>query len=134
VLIVDDHLARLRIAGRLPDLDEQGPVATTTSFQLRLACAVADSARSGSLSRRLTTPTAAVGRVLRPPGHRLVVLDPPASMEELVGAIRHLTNLLLAELVGAALKHGAAVRVTPPNVGRNWSTVMGVEGADFGTL
>lgn len=135
MLIVDDHLGLLRTVGQLPELDEHAPVATTASFQFRLVRAVADSARSGRLSHRLPVPSAALHRVLHPPGHRLVVLDPRMSMEEAVAvAIRHRTNLLLAELVGAALKHEAGIRVTLGNVGRIWSAVMEAEGIDFATL
>lgn len=132
MLIVDDHLALLRITGALAEFDENGPVATTSTFQFRLARAVADSAQSGRLSRRLTNPSAALHRVLNPPGNRLVVLDPRASMNEAVGiAIRHRANLLLAELAGAALKHDATVRVTPANVGRTWEAIMATEHINF---
>jgi len=135
VVIVDDHLAILAIAGRLPELGAAGPVVTTCGFQFRLARAVADSSNSGSLSRRLADPTAALGRALRPPGDRLSVLDPRASMGEAVGfAARHRTNLLLSELAGAALYHRAAIRVTPANQGRNWSDLMNDEGIDFATV
>ena len=46
-------------------------------------------------------------------------------------ALRRRANLLLAELVGAALHHRAAVRVTEANQGRSWSQVMADEGVDF---
>jgi hypothetical protein len=135
VVIVDDHLAILAVAGRLPELGALGPIVTTCSFQFRMARAVADSSRSGSLSRRLTDPTAALTRALRPPGDRLTVLDPRASMEETVGfAARHRTNLLLSELAGAALHHRASIRVTPANQGRTWSELMNDEGIDFATV
>jgi hypothetical protein len=135
VVIVDDHLALLAVAGRLPDLQMSGPVATTYSFQFRMARAVSGSARRGSLSRRLADPSAGVRRVLHPPAHRLVVLDPRASMEQAVGvAVRHRANLLLAELVGAALYHQAALRVTPANEGKTWAQLMDAEGVDFATL
>jgi hypothetical protein len=135
VVIVDDHLAILAIAGRLPGLGAAGPVVTTCGFQFRLARAIADSSRSGSLSRRLADPAAALARALRPPGDRLTVLDPRASMEHAVGfATRHRTNLLLAELAGAALHHRAAIRVTPANQGRTWSQLMNDEGIDFATV
>lgn len=135
MLIVDDHLAVLRVSGGLAELDEYGPVATTASFQFRLARAVADSARSGPLSRRLADPSTALRRVLHPPGNRLVVLDPRTSMAEAVDvAVRHRANRLLAELVGAALKHRAEIRMTPSNVGRTWAGVMDAEGIRFGIL
>lgn len=80
MVIVDDHLALLAVAGHRLDLGAPGPVATTAGFQFRLARAVADSGRSGSLSRELADPAAALRRVLAPPAHRLVVLDPRISM------------------------------------------------------
>lgn len=87
MLVVDDHLALLAIAGQLPSLEGvDGPVATTWGFHFRLTRALADSARSGTLSRRLSDPAAALRRALRPPAHRLVVLDPRASTEEAVRA------------------------------------------------
>jgi hypothetical protein len=73
--------------------------------------------------------------VLRPPGDRLTVLDPRASVEQAVGfAARHRTNLLLSELAGAALHHRAAVRVTPANQGKAWSDLMNSESIDFATV
>ncbi len=135
MVIVDDHLAILAVAGALPDLGSGGPVATTYSFHYRMARAVSDSARSGSLSRRVTDLPAALARVLRPPAHRLVVLDPRVSVEVAVNvALQHTANLLLAELVGAAVHHRAAVRVTPPNQGRTWPRLMQQAGVDFATV
>ncbi|MCA1706456.1 MAG: hypothetical protein LC808_25610 [Actinobacteria bacterium] len=137
MIIVDDHLAILAVAGALPDLGPGGPVATTYSFHYRMARAVSDSARLGSLSRRLTEVPAALSRVLRPPAHRLVlvVLDPRASIEEAVMvALEHSANLLLAELVGAAVHHGAAVRVTPANQGKTWPRLMQETAVDFATV
>lgn len=134
MIIVDDHLALLAIAGRLPELGLGGPVATTPSFHFRMARAVADSVQSGSLSRRVADREAAARRGVHPPAHRLVVLDPRSSIDEAVRvAITYRANLLLAELVGAALHHGAAIRVTPANVGRRWAEVMEAESLDFAT-
>lgn len=135
MIIVDDHLAILAIAGALPDLGRSGPIATTYGFHFRLARAVTDSARSGTLSRRMHNVPAALTKVLRPPAHRLVVLDPRASVGEAVRAgIDHSANLLLAELVGAAVHHRASVRVTQANEGRTWAAVMRAEGIDFATV
>lgn len=133
MLIVDDHLALLAVAGQLPDLtDVQGPVATTWAFHFRLARALADSTRSGTLSRRLPEPGQALRRVLNPPANRLVVLDPRASIDEAVAAaVEYGANLLLAELVGAARHHQAAIRVTTANRGKAWPRIMEIEGLDF---
>jgi len=49
-------------------------------------------------------------------------------------AVRHRANFLLAELVGAAVTHGAAVRVTRANAGRTWADVMQAHALDFRTL
>jgi hypothetical protein len=132
VVIVDDHLALLAVAGASLELGAPGPVATTTGFQFRLARAIAGSARSGRLSRELEDPSAALRRVLSPPAHRLLVLDPRVSMAEAVDvAVAHRANFLFAELVGAALSYRAAVRVTMDNVGRTWHDVMRTHDIDF---
>jgi hypothetical protein len=132
VVIVDDHLALLAVAGASLDLGAPGPVATTTGFQFRLARAIADSARSGRLSRELEDPAAALRRVLSPPAHRLLVLDPRVSMAEAVDvAVADRANFLFAELVGAALSYRAAVRVAVGNVGRAWPAVMRTHDIDF---
>jgi hypothetical protein len=135
VVIVDDHLALLAATGRAPDLQATGPVVTTYSFQFRLARAVADSTRSGALSRRITDPASALRRVLHPPADRLLILDPRVSAGEAVDvAVRHATNLLLADLMGAAKHHRAAVRVTPANQGKSWPALMDAEGIDFAVI
>ena len=132
MVIVDDHLALLAIAGLLPDVTADGPVVTTWSFQFRMARAVLDSAASGSLSRRSPDPASAARRVLHPPAHRLAVLDSRISIDHTVRvAVAHRANLVLAELVGAAVHHGAAIRVTPANVGRTWPVAMEAESVDF---
>lgn len=135
MIIVDDHLALLAIAGVLPELGQPGPVTTTYGFHYRLARAVSDSTRSGTLSRRLQDAPAALIRVLKPPANRLVVLDPRATIEEAVDvAMRRSANLLLAELVGAAMHHRASVRITPKNEGRTWAAVMEAAAIDFATV
>lgn len=135
MVIVDDHLALLAAAGALPDLAAQGPTATTYCFHYRLARAISDPASSGALSGILPDPVAALRRVLHPPAHRLIVLDPRTSSKEaLQVAVDHRANLLLAELVGAALHHRAAVRVTPANQRKTWSRLMEAEGVDFATV
>ncbi len=132
MVIVDDHLALLAVAGANLELGVPGPVATTTGFQFRLARAIAGSARSGRLSRELEDPSAALRRVLSPPAHRLLILDPRVSMAEAVDvAVAHRANFLFAELVGAALSYRAAVRVTVGNVGRTWHDVMRTHDIDF---
>lgn len=135
MVIVDDHIALLAISGRLPDLQAVGPVTTTYGFHYRLVRAVMDNARSGSLSRRLDDPTAALRRVREPPTNRLVVLDPRTSTAEAAtAAVAHHANLLLAELVGAARHYGASVRVTQANAGRRWPSTFSAEDVDFATI
>jgi hypothetical protein len=136
VLIVDDHLALLAIAGQMPELPGvRGPVVTTWGFHYRLCRALADSARSGTLSRRLADPAQGLRRALNPPAHRLVVLDPRASVDESVAAaVNHGANLLLAELIGAARHYDAAIRVTSANRGQSWNRVMEAERLDFDSV
>ena len=59
MVIVDDHLALLAIAGDLPDLGATGPVVTTWSFQFRMARAVADSARKSGYTLPCKMPNKA---------------------------------------------------------------------------
>jgi hypothetical protein len=135
VVIVDDHLGLLALAGRLPGLSAEGPVVTTWGFHFRMARAVMDSALSGSLSQRVSDSSAVSRRVLHPPANRLIVLDPRASADQSVRvAVAHRVNLLLAELVGAGARFEASVRVTPANVGRSWAAVMEAEGIDFAAV
>ena len=130
MVIVDDHLALVCIGGAQPPLGAAGPTATTYCFQFRLARAIGDPG-PGRLSR-LAGDDAALQRVMHPPADRLIVLDPRDSLDQAQGvARRHGANLLLTELVGAALRHGAAVRVTAGNVGRSWEGVMAAEGIDL---
>jgi hypothetical protein len=118
-----------------PDLDADGPVVTPWRFQFRMARAVSDSTRSGSLSRRLADPEAAARGVLHLPSNRLVVLDPRSNIDDTVRvALTHRANLLLAELVGAAVSHQASVRLTRANVGRTWPAIMEAESIDLAII
>jgi len=135
VVIVDDHIALLAIAGAPPAELPDGPVVTTYSFHFRLVRAVVDEAADGALSRRVSDPALAVRRVIHPPADRLLVLDPRTSTAEAAQVgFNHGANLLLAELVGAALRHGAAIRMSEGNVGRAWPAVMTAESVDFAVL
>lgn len=132
MVIVDDHLAVLAIAGSLPDGIADGWVATTYSFHYRLCRAVAAEASDGSLSSRFADTAAPVRRVVRPPADRLLVLDPRLSVDDAVQvSARRRANLLLAELVGAAHFHRAKVLVTGANVGRAWPAIMEAEAIEF---
>lgn len=63
------------------------------------------------------------------PGRVVAIVDASARVGVELGA-----NLLLAELVGAAVHHRAVVRVTEDNVGRLWPAMMEAEGIDFATV
>ena len=129
MIIVDDHLAILAVAGAAPVPGEQ--VATTYAFWYRLARALQTPAAAGHLSGH-PAAAAARTRLLNPPADRLLILDPRTSVSAAVEvAARQRANLLLAELVGAARHHGAPVRITAGNVGRTWAAVMEAEGVDF---
>lgn len=129
MIIVDDHLAILAVGGGAPI--RGAPVATTYAFWYRLARALHAPGTSGSLSGHPAAESAR-SRLLNPPADRLVVLDPRPSVGAAADvAARHRANLLLAELVGAARHHAAAVRITTGNAGRSWAKVMEDEGIDF---
>ncbi|MGH9170806.1 MAG: hypothetical protein ACRD0Z_08035 [Acidimicrobiales bacterium] len=135
MIILDDHLALLAIAGRLPGDSAHETLTTTYSFHYRLVRAVSDDASHGSLSRRLPNPAVALRRLVHPPADRLTVLDPRSSLEVAVAAARrHNANLILAELIGAAVFHGAKVRLTAGNVGLGWPAAMAAEGIDMTTV
>lgn len=135
MVIVDDHLGLDLIVGDRPAGLPAGPVAITYGFHYRLVRAVASDQDTGALARRVAGPALALQRVLRPPIDRLVALDPREGLAEAAAiANRHAANLLLAELVGAALHHRAAVRVTSANCGRAWPAIMAAEGVDFATI
>jgi hypothetical protein len=60
------------------------------------------------------------------------VLDPrDITVEAADIAVRHGLNLLAAELIAAAVRHGAEVRLTAGNVGRRWPAAMESEGVSF---
>lgn len=123
--IVDDYLALLAVAGVSP---VAGPVATTYSYHYRLGRAMADPSSRGALTKAASD--VAMRMVLDPPPSRLVVLDPRRSLGEAVAvSARRGTNLLLSELLGAALAHGAAIRVATKGV--RWQGIMEAEGVDF---
>jgi len=48
--------------------------------------------------------------------------------------VRHRANLLHAQLVGGAVHHRAAVRVTAGHVGRRWPDVFRDEDIDLQTI
>lgn len=134
MLIVDDHLALLAVGGGLPKGLPEGPVATTYGFHFRLARALADPSLDGALTRGVDAARA-LTRVLSPPSDRLVVLDPRRSTgESITIAVEHGVNFLLAQLVGAALHHGAPVRISQRNCGRAWPGVMRAAGVDFAAV
>lgn len=63
------------------------------------------------------------------------MLDPRASVEEAVNAaVKHGANLLLAELIGAAVHFDAAIRISAANSGKTWPRAMESEGIDFDTV
>jgi hypothetical protein len=123
VIIVDDRLSLLALAGRLPRTDV---IATTWCFHYRLVRALADP-RAGALSAQVTDGVRRVVAV--PPEASLVVLDPRTITERAAAlATKHRLNLLAAELVAAAVHHGATVRLSEGNVGRHWRDTFAEEG------
>lgn len=126
MLLVDDRLAYRSIAGLWPGGTDVGPIATTYGFHYRLVRALTSSSIAGALSRHARGDVA-IEQVITPPSDRLVVLDPRLSIGVATRvAADHGANLLLAELVGAAVAHDLPVRVTAAGV--RWPDVMEAEG------
>lgn len=124
MIIVDDKLSLDALAGRLHVAE---PVVTTWGFHYRLLRALTDETRWGALGR--SVPPEALAVAADPPEDRLRVLDPrPNTAEAAKLAARHGLNVLAAELVAAARRHRAEVRLSEPNVGRRWPEVMEAEG------
>lgn len=127
MVIVDDHLTLLVVAGAVSRPDFAGDVVTTSLWYLRLVAAVTASTMPGRgpgrLSRLLDTldasdREAAIARILDPPGHVLEVLHPMRFAVEMAQAQRERRlNLLAAETIAAAVHHGASIVVAAPNRG-----------------
>ena len=141
MVIVDDHLTLLVLAGGLAgdEFDEQ--VVTTSLWYLRLVAAVTaptvPERRPGRLTRLLNTlpereRDAAVGRLLNPPTDALEVLHPMRFAVEMarIQRERHV-NLLAAETIGAAVHHGASIVVAEPNAGGLIGQAALVEGVSY---
>jgi len=126
VIIVDDKLALEALGGRL-DPSTPEPVATTWCFHYRLMRALRDETRWGALSGSVTTEARRVAA--DPPESRLRVLNPRLITDAAADlAVQYDLNLLAAELLAAARRHRAVVRLSAPNVGRRWPEVMAAEG------
>jgi len=131
VILVDDRLALEVLGGRRFGGADDGPVATTWTFHYRLVRALADDARVGQLTQ---SANAVVLRRMAgsPPPELLVVLDPRSlTSTAATVAVRHGLNLLAAELLAAALVHGAPVVLSAGNVGRRWPEAFLAEGAEL---
>ena len=122
MIIVDDRLSLDVLAGRLVEV----PYATTWGFHYRLTRALADPTVQGRLSRESDEDVRSV--VAHPPEDRLIVLD-PREFTELAAemSVRHGLNLLAAEMVAAAVHHGADLYLSSSNVGRSWPDVLAAE-------
>jgi hypothetical protein len=141
LVIVDDHLTLLVLAGDLALAEFDEPVVTTSLWCLRLVAAVTaptvHERGPGRLTRVLNAVPerereAAVGRLLDPPRAVLEVLHPMRFAVEMarVQRERHL-NLLGAETIGAAVHHNASIVVAAPNAGGPIERAALVEGVSY---
>jgi hypothetical protein len=127
VVIVDDHLTLLVLAGAVPGQELADDVVTTSLWYLRLVAALTaplgPDRGPGRLTRLLDTLAipdrdAAMARILDPPGDVLEVLHPMRFAVEMAQAQRERRlNLLAAETIAAAVHHGAPIVVAAPNRG-----------------
>ena len=125
MIVVDDHLALARLAGVVTAADlGDDTVATTSLWYLRLVSAVTapTTVRGPGRLRRVLDgapdPAALLRGVLEPSRSTLVVLHPMEFALETARAQReHRLNLLQEETLGAAIHHGAGIRLAGPNAG-----------------
>jgi predicted component of type VI protein secretion system len=125
MVIVDDHLTLLVLAGAVVPVDFNDDVATTSLWYLRLVSAAtapsSDAHGPGRLGRLLASlpdRDAALERILHPPRTMLEVLHPMAFAVETARVQREQRlNLLAAETLGAGAHHGASIQVASPNAG-----------------
>lgn len=128
MIILDDHLTLLVLAGGLdPGEVDDEIVATTSLWYLRLIAAVTTPPIAGRGPGRLrrmldtlsaTDQQAAVSRILDPDPALVEVLHPMRFAVQMARMQReHHLNLLAAETLGAAVHHGASILVAAPNAG-----------------
>jgi cytosine/adenosine deaminase-related metal-dependent hydrolase len=139
LVIVDDHLSLLLLAGALTAADFDDDVATTSLWYLRLVSAAttpfSDVRGPGRLARILQSlpdPEAALARILSPPASTLDVLHPMKFARETARLQRERRlNLLAAEMLGAATHHGASLQMAAPNAGGPIERAASSEGISY---
>ncbi len=135
MVIVDDHLALLTLAG----VEIGDDVSTTSLWYLRLVSAatappegVHGPGRLGRILHSLPHPAAALERILHPPRATLQILHPMDFAVETARMQRERRlNLLAAETLGAAAHHGASVVVAAPNAGGPIEAAAEAEGIAY---
>lgn len=139
MVIVDDHLTLLVLAGVTPVAAFDDDIATTSLWYLRLVSAAtappSDAQGPGRLARTLASlpdGEAALSRILHPQRTTLEVLHP---MDFAVDTARmqreRRLNLLAAETLGAAAHHAASIEVAAPNAGGPIERAARVEGISY---
>ena len=139
MVIFDDHLTLLALAGVMPVTEFGDDIATTSLWYLRLVSAatappakVHGPGRLGRILQSLPEPASALERILHPPRTTLQVLHPMEFAVETARMQRERSlNLLAAETVGAASHHGASVLVAAPNAGGPIERAANAEGISY---
>ena len=139
MVIVDDHLTLLVLAGVVSVADVDDDIATTSLWYLRLVSAAttppSDAQGPGRLARTLASlpdPEAALSRILHPPRTTLEVLHPMDFAVETARMQRERRlNLLAAETLGAAIHHEAMIQVAAPNAGGPIEQAARAEGISY---
>jgi hypothetical protein len=137
LLIVDDHLTLLVVAGVVPRGEYEERLATTSLWYLRLVAAVTGPSTSGRLTRLLDSlpfddRQAARTRLLAPPVQLVEVLHPMLFAAEMARVQRdQRVNLLAAEMLGAAIHYDASILVAPPNAGGIIERAASAEGVTY---
>lgn len=142
MVIVDDHITLLVLAGALDAAEVGDEVATTSLWYLRLVAAATapptPSSGPGRLRRILDAQAdrgAAMDRILHPPRRDIEVLHPMDFALHTARAQRERRlNLLAAETVGAASHHRASVLVAAANAGGPIEAATLAEGIEYRVL
>ena len=127
MVIVDDHVGLLTLAGHSPVDVADGVPAIPWCFHFRMVRAVLDNRLRGRLTGDLDHRV--VQAAIAPPAAMLRVLDPrPLTVAAARLMAQYPLSMVAAELLAAGVVFGSPVHIAEANVGRSWHHVADAEG------